>query len=360
MIKLERSILNGLTHNDPTATVVRAALQRAIELELATIPLYLYALYSLKPKRNIEISDVLKSVVIEEMLHMVLVSNILNALGGGPALAAPHLMPHYPGRLPGGVEQHLTVHLSPFSLEQLEVFIEIEEPRDPIDHESLLGTDVDEPCTIGEFYALIRRGLLRVDPSVFVSPPRHQVGPDLVFGAVEVVDAATAAAAIDIIIAQGEGTATSPEEVAGFGAVNDFAHFYRFLEIKKGRRLVQRIVDTVQVGYDYAGDPIIFDPDGVHDLAKDPMSSDFSPGSRERFLLETFNFTYTSLLRRLELLLNGRNDAVTFSVVLDLMNSLTEQAQNLTSGDATTCPLGPTFEYQLFAPTTDLSDGAIS
>jgi hypothetical protein len=49
---------------------LRAHLQSAIEVEHFTIPPYLCALWSLDPVRNSEASEVVRSVVIEEMLHM--------------------------------------------------------------------------------------------------------------------------------------------------------------------------------------------------------------------------------------------------------------------------------------------------
>lgn len=360
MIKLERSILAGLGHEHPTPAVVRAALQRAIELEHSTIPLYLYALYSLVPGQNDEIAQVLESVVVEEMLHMVLAANMLNALGGEPEIASPRFIPRYPGKLPGGIEQHLTVHLRPFSLEQLEAFIEIEEPRDPFDHQTLLSAEVDEPCTIGEFYTLIQIALTKIEPAAFVSVPRHQVGPEFMYGAVVVSDSRSAANAIEVIVEQGEGTATSPEEVAGFGGVNDFAHFYRFLEIQRGRRLV-KVGEAIDVGYDYSGEPISFSPEGVYPLPHDPTRECYPPGSPERYLIEMFNFTYTTLLQTLERLVNGHNDATTFSRALELMRSLRHQALVMASGEAQAgVHLGPTFEYQPVSPEALASEWAAS
>ncbi len=54
----------------PQLAAVQAALQAAIQLEHATIPPYLYALYSLDPARNGAIADIIQGVVVEEMLHM--------------------------------------------------------------------------------------------------------------------------------------------------------------------------------------------------------------------------------------------------------------------------------------------------
>ena len=68
-------------------------LQTALLLELSTIPPYLCAQYSIEPGTNEVPVEIIKSVVIEEMLHMVLVSNIMNALGGQPVLTTEEVVP---------------------------------------------------------------------------------------------------------------------------------------------------------------------------------------------------------------------------------------------------------------------------
>ena len=72
----------------PIATVedLRTRLQWAIEIEHSIIPPYLCALYSIKPGSNREAVEALTSVFIEEMLHMTLAANVLNAIGGAPVL----------------------------------------------------------------------------------------------------------------------------------------------------------------------------------------------------------------------------------------------------------------------------------
>ena len=64
-------------------------LQWAIELEHSTLPPYLSALYSIKDGANQEAVEVIHSVFIEEMLHLTLAANILNAVGGSPQLDTP-------------------------------------------------------------------------------------------------------------------------------------------------------------------------------------------------------------------------------------------------------------------------------
>jgi hypothetical protein len=84
-----------------TVEELRAALQQALTLEHATIPAYLCALFSLKHDRNTEAGDIIRGVVRQEMLHMALVGNLLNAIGGAPVIGRPGFVPVYP-RPPAG------------------------------------------------------------------------------------------------------------------------------------------------------------------------------------------------------------------------------------------------------------------
>src|SRR5262245_30543104 len=79
---------------------LREHLQWAVELEHATIPPYMYALYSLDPDRNPIAVEVVMSVFMEEMLHLALAANLLNAVGGRPDLDPRRLMTGYPSPFP--------------------------------------------------------------------------------------------------------------------------------------------------------------------------------------------------------------------------------------------------------------------
>jgi len=65
---------------------LREHLQWAVEIEHSTLPPYLCALYSLDPARNPAAVEVVTSVFVEEMLHLTLAANLLNAVGGKPVL----------------------------------------------------------------------------------------------------------------------------------------------------------------------------------------------------------------------------------------------------------------------------------
>jgi Ferritin-like len=345
MIRLRRSMLAGLTGPVVTVGSVCDALQNAVKLEHATIPVYLYALYSLHADRNREIAEIIQSVAVQEMLHMTLAGNVLNALGGSPQIDHPGFIPTYPGPLPGGVASDLIVNLAPFSMAQLETFLQIEEPEDPLNFPSLRA-GVDDTITIGEFYTAISNAIALLGNGKFVDPPRRQVGPDLMRESVVVTDVATAQQAIGIIIEQGEGTSASPEAVVGGG----YAHYYRYMQIKKGHLLVK--APGTEQGFAYIGAPVQFDPASVYAAPRNPASPPGYPaGSAQAFANDNFNYTYTSLLLALHGLFNGQVSRDQFNRAIGLMMSLEGQAKAMMSGIPNPAVItGPSFQYQPVNP----------
>src|SRR3954447_6799560 len=96
---------------------LQTALQNAIRLEHATIPPYLTALATLTGNTaSVKFArQVIRDVVIEEMLHMTLACNVLNAIGGHPSITGDGFIPTYPHELPMGVAGDLVVHLKRYS-----------------------------------------------------------------------------------------------------------------------------------------------------------------------------------------------------------------------------------------------------
>lgn len=346
MIHVRRELIAGLEGPAPDPAAVRASLQSAIKLEHATIPLYLYALYSLDEAKNGEICAIIESVVVEEMLHMTLAANTLNALGGSPVIDEPGFLPTYPGPLPGGVQAELTVTLAPFSIDkQLPTFLTIEEPEHPVDYPKLeAGADL----TIGQFYAAIAAAIAKLGDGAFVDPPRNQVGPDLMRESVVVLDVATATQAIQAIVDQGEGTSTSPLEVVG----NGYAHYYRYMQIKEGHVLEPTGHGPApQDEYAYDGPAIPFDSTGVYPAPTNP--GPYPPGSAQAVANDNFNYAYTSLLGVLHALFNGAATSAQMDTAIGLMMSLKGQAKAMMSGVPNPAvTIGPTFEYQATNPAT--------
>lgn len=339
MIRLKSSAAKALRTKPNDLQVVRAALQQAVELEHSTIPPYLYALYSLDPAKNAAIAEIIQSVVMEEMLHMTLSCNVLNALGGTPVIDKPSFIPSYPGPLPGGVESELSVKLAPFSTDQLETFLVIEQPEDPLVFKAAAATDV---LTIGEFYAAIATGIKAQGDGAFVKPaPHHQVGPEMMDDSVVVTDVDSALRAIDVIVEQGEGTRKSPQAVVGGG----YAHYYRFMQIKNGCRLVKQPGELPpEEQYAYNGAPIPFDAGGVYNAPTDPKAAQYPNGSAQRFACDNFNYTYTNLLGTLHATFNGQPNQL--DAAIGLMMSLKGQAKNMMMGIPNPKVItGPSFEY---------------
>ena len=108
-----------------------------MQLEHATIPPYLTALYSLHPGNNSDALHILRVVVVEEMLHLTLVANVMNAVGGTPDLTQPDFVPAYPAYLPDG-EKDFQVDLQPFSKDAVKTFLKIERPAKAPDEDSRL------------------------------------------------------------------------------------------------------------------------------------------------------------------------------------------------------------------------------
>jgi hypothetical protein len=282
---------------------------------------------------------------MEEMLHMVLASNTLNALGGSPVIDRPEFVPTYPGPLPGGVDSSLTVRIRPFSGEQLQTFLDIEQPADPLVFRAAAASP-EEGVTIGEFYQGIEKKIVELGDGAFVPGPKNQIGPDQMRNAVVVTNVATALAALRTIVVQGEGTSQTPEEIVGSG----FAHYYRFMEVQRGHRLV-RVSTTgpVEKQWAYSGAPVPFDPTGVYPVPSDLKAANYPAGSQSRALCERFNYTYTALLRSLHATLNGAPDQL--DTAIGVMESLKGQARDMMSGIPNpTLFTGPSFEYQAADP----------
>lgn len=329
---------------------LKQSLQAAIELEHSTIPPYLYALYSLgTDPGNAAVAGIIQSVVSEEMLHMTLACNILNAIGGAPVIDSPDFIPDFPGPLPGGVDAGLTVHLAPYSIGVIrDTFMVIEEPENHANfpHPKALGALADAPVTIGQFYdaiiaeiQLLGDGIFTGDRALQVPPPFPGIG-----GGGIVTNSASAIAAIHLIIDQGEGSDPKASPFVN-GPGSELSHYYRFSEIAEGQVLIPD--PSVPEGFSYSGARIQA-AGPVAAIPTDPKAANYHSGTAERHAMDSFNYTYTSLLKGLHLLFNG--NAGTFSRTLGAMMSLRQQALDMMAGTNLHQPIGPSFEYQPVNP----------
>jgi hypothetical protein len=330
---------------------LRRALQSAIELEHSTIPVYLTSLFSLKDGYNERVANIIQGVVVEEMLHMALACNLLNAIGGSPAIDDPTFVPSYPGGLPGGLRPGLTVSLKKASIAHIrDVFMAIEEPAEtvePIESHRL---------TIGWFYDEIKRGFEILDPKggLFVDSSPQLTGWRGPGEIVVVHDLETACQAIDEIVEQGEGASPiDPDD-----ADQELAHFYKFEEIVRGRELV-----VTEGGYEFTGAPIEFDPDGVWPMADNPSLASLADGSYVYNLAERFNVMYWEMLAVLHDAFNTDPDTK-LTGAIEMMFSLEVAAKGLMQtplSPGSTETAGPSFERpaSLAAAPPPTSDSAV-
>jgi hypothetical protein len=304
---------------------LRAYLRVALQLEHATIPPYLLALYSIHPVTNLDASRILRVVAVEEMLHLTLVANLLNAIGGDPDLTTAGFVPPYPTHLPDG-ETDFEVSLRPFSEEAVGTFLQIERPasiggddiglverdRSPkalvpaFTHED--GTDLHF-YSIGEFYQAVDQAIRRLHDEMeargeklFCGDPARQVTPDFYYSGggeiIAVVDVDSASAAIHLISQQGEGLG---------GAIYDdeaeLSHYYRFEQLLLGRYYLPG---------DEAGAPSgpTFDVDwtAVYPVKVDARLADYPDGSELRDAVVRCSDAYAAFLAHLTEAFTGRPD----------------------------------------------------
>ncbi|WP_222871319.1 ferritin-like domain-containing protein [Nonomuraea sp. PA05] len=328
-----------------TLDSLREHLQWAIELEQATLPPYLCALYSLDPERNPEAVAVIGSVFAEEMLHLALAANLLNAVGGRPRLDTPGMLPPYPRRLP---HSSLELSLLPFGPQALEMFLRLERPAPPG-----APAEGDGYETIGQFYTAVEQGLRHLceqlgEQAVFTGDPARQVEgthfrhtSGWLFA---VRDLESALGALEEIVEQGEGRdggeVWDGDQDVFHPERDEVAHYYRLMELKLGRRYQRG--DTPRSGP--TGEPIFVDLAAVRPMRPDPRLSDHEPGSAVRTAQEEFNRTYCNLLKQLEQAFDG--DPKLLGAAVGTMYALKGQAVALMAmpGEDGTVA-GPTFDY---------------
>jgi Ferritin-like len=226
-------------------------LAEAAQLEHMIMCQYLFAEFSLRDGAGDGLSakqaeavarwrKTLRGIAVEEMLHLALVANLMTAIGAAPPLGRPNF-PLWSGYFPSG----LHLDLLPFGERALQHFLYLERPegmerqdaqgfvpgappREPVDPDEVLPRG-QEFSTIGHLYRGVEDGLRNLsarlgEHAVFVGSPRAQATPELFGGwpqVVAVTDLASALAAVEEIIEQGEGAR---------GDWRD-AHYGRFLAI---------------------------------------------------------------------------------------------------------------------------------
>ncbi len=339
---------------------VQAKLQKAIELELAAIPPYLTAYYSIHPEANREAAAIIKSVIMEEMLHITLAANVLIATGAEVSLREDNI-PHYPLMLEfedgeTNRDREFEVDLAPFSKETLDVFMQIElpgwQPED--DWLSPKGNFKVEGYTIGRFYEVIRSELQDLcekygEEEVFCGDPANQINESYYLSGkgvpVVVKDLESASSALDEIVEQGEGTAPGDEErKLVFKADEELAHYYRFSEVFHGK-FYKEGDDLHQPP---TGEDLPVDFEAVYPVKINAKSGDYEEGSELWELNNEFNRLYSNMLLQLEEAFNG-NPNLLYTAITTGMKGLNPVAAKIVAlpipGDKKGLHGTPTFEW---------------
>ena len=303
MIRLELDQLSDVTD-------AQSMLQKAIGVEFGTLPPYLYALYSIRPGTNPQAEQLIKSVALQEMVHMCLASNILNALGGSPQLNPQK----YPGPLPGDIGPDgtpLTLHIYPFSKQAMEQAMVIEQPEDPPDfpvRELMLAASPKRAVTIGQYYAALDNFLSTL-PVTDWKPGRSQVVDNQFFpGQLFAINSyANAHKAIQEIVSEGEGSRQGTE-YDPLDFQDDIAHYFRFGEISYDKVLTK---DNDPRGYTWGPERLGVDWSGTYPAITDPAEHDFSKDPPEaQAAQKACNQAYSAMIAALQRALNGEDGAL--------------------------------------------------
>ncbi len=335
----------------PPTTVqdAQTMLQKAIAVEFGTLPPYLYAMFSIPPGENVPSAQRIKSVLLQEMIHMCLACNILNAIGGTPDLVPPV----YPGTLgdigPDG--KALVIHLLPFSKEAMDQGMKIEQPEEKPDYPiverrlSLTGPAPEQAMTIGQFYQAIDEFLATLDPNNDWYPDTNQIADDQFFpGQLFAVNGyPDAHRAISIIVSEGEGAKDYP-----FDFNDELAHYFRFGEIFYDKVLTKAPGER---GYQWGPEKLGVDWSAVFPCIADPGSHDFSnepPAAQAA--QAACNAAYSRMVDALRLAVTGHPEQLGIAVRAMFDLRLAVQVAVRTPLNDPSKVAGPAFLYLPISP----------
>ena len=302
-------------------------------------------MFSIPAGENVASAQLIKSVLMQEMVHMCLASNILNALGGDPVLAPPT----YPGPLPGHIGPDgtpLVVSLLPFSEAAMQQGMNIEQPETKPDFpiaasERALGPSA---VTIGQFYEALDAFLATLDPDAWL-PGRHQLGDtQFLTGQLFAVNGySDAHRAISIIVSEGEGSGENPLDFA-----DEVAHYYRFGEIFHNLVLTKIPEDP---GYQWGPEPLGVDWSRVFPAIPDPQAHDFSGDPPAAQAAQAAcNVAYSQMVDALQRAVTGQADQLGVAVrAMFELRMATEVALRTPLADGTSVS-GPAFLYVPHTP----------
>lgn len=364
------------TSSIETVEDLEAHLYLAMQLEHATIPAYLTALYSIKHGSNVDAQKVLRVIAVEEMLHLTIAANLINALGGSPDLTKRGFVPNFPTYLPDG-EDDFEVGLGGFSPETLAGFMKIERPGKVIESGKLVHRGYPKGVTaiaahpihtnmhyysIGDFYASIERGFRHLEKqakakggTIFVGDVRRQITSEYYYSGggelFPVVDLDSAMAAMRLIAEQGEG-----EGGGIYDNERELAHYYRYEELSMGRYYQPGDKATQPSGPSFA-----VDWDAVYPIKTNLKLADLQKGTELHDAAVSFNRQYYGFLAMLTRSFNGEPQLLLEAVprMFEFRNLMGEIIRNPIPGGGGLHAM-PTFEIDLVIDEIQAGKGGVA
>lgn len=299
---------------------IKHALQSAMALEHSTLPLYSFAMYSIRTQ-NYTAYNLMRSIIMEEMIHMAVSANMLAAIGGVPRIR--DLDPGYPtDGLPGGAEPDVHARLSPLSRKQVRNFMRVEVPDFLLSN--FLTADQmtqEEFPTIGRFYNAVKDAFIHLETeggqitaAINAGGPANQIEDDI--GIAKITDFNGLLQGIEEIMEQGEGS-SSPTLMASAQYEAEESHYTKFAEIFYGRKFVNpelRAVTPDTEASFFRGDRVIFPgiinvlavtADGYEKILQEFNKIDPEGSRMAQQALDGLDQGYTEVMTALDSVWNG-------------------------------------------------------
>lgn len=302
-------------------------LRSAVAAEFTTLPTYLYPYWSIRPASDggsqaaQDARAQIKAVFLEEMLHMALSSNLLNALGGTACFTESPYLPTFPGKLLRSVGNPTgwgtDVDLLPMGEESIAMLLKIELPE---------GDDPGGP-TLGEFYHVYVEACLPEEDASYAGGRQLAAWDNPGAGRLFAISSrAEAMTAMTEVIDQGEGLSLEKHD----DGYHELAHYWRFKAIE----------DSLRTGsFDVAND--------VYPVIPSPTTHLDSYTPDQRAANDRFNTTYSAMINAIQATLMSETPDV-YPIATGLMAQLQQQAavlRQLGNVPGTQFLAGPTFEY---------------
>ena len=277
-------------------------------------------MYSIRTQ-NYTAYNLIRSIVMEEMIHMALAANMLTAIGGVPQIRGLH--PDYPTQgLPGGAEPDVHARLATLSNRQIRNFMRVEAPdfllvnyltADQLAHEKY--------PTIGNFYDAIKAAFLhletegaQISAAIGQGGSSNQLEEDI--GVEKIEDFNGVLQALDLIAEQGEGS-TSTTLLADSRYEGEESHYSKFAEIFYGRKFVnpelRHVTPQTEASF-FRGDKVMspnvinalaVPADGYAVILDEYTRLDPEGAVRARHALDGVDQAYTDVMANLDAVWNG-------------------------------------------------------